>query len=222
MGETIRLTAADGHEFNAYLAKPQGKPRGAIIVVQEIFGVNHHIRSVTDRFTADGYVSIAPALFDRFARNVDMGYTPETTALGRKIKVQVTPEMAMEDLAVTVDAVAHAGNVGIVGYCWGGFITWLASAMVGGITCAVPYYGGGMLEHQDIQPRVPVLGHFGERDAIIPAIGVKQLQAKHPSHTFHLYAADHGFNCDERASYDRAAADLARERTLAFFRQHVG
>ena len=222
MGETLRLTAADGHEFTAYLAKPQGKPRGAIIVVPEIFGVNHHIRSVTDRFTADGYVTIAPALFDRFARNVDMGYTPESTALGRKIKVQITQEMAMDDLAATVDVVAHAGNVGIVGYCWGGFITWLASAFLGGITCAVPYYGGGILEHLDIEPRVPVLGHFGDRDAIIPAIGVKQLQTKHPSHKFYLYAADHGFNCDERGSFDQAAADLARERTLAFFREHVG
>jgi carboxymethylenebutenolidase len=222
MGETIKLTAADGHTFSAYLAKPQGKARGAIIVVQEIFGVNHHIRAVADRFTADGYLAIAPAMFDRFERNVDLGYTPETIAHGRKIKVQVTPEMAMADLAVTVEAVSHAGKVGIVGYCWGGFVTWLASAFLDGITCAVPYYGGGMLEHQDIQPRVPVLGHFGDRDAIIPAIGVKQLQAKHPSHKFFLYAADHGFNCDERDSYDRAAADLARERTLAFFRQHVG
>jgi carboxymethylenebutenolidase len=222
MGETIKLTAADGHNFSAYLAKPQGKPRGAIIVVQEIFGVNHHIRSVTDRFTADGYVAIAPAMFDRFERNVDMGYTPESIAHGRSIKVQVTQEMAMADLAVTVDAVAHAGKVGIVGYCWGGFIAWLASAFLDGISCAVPYYGGGMLEHQDIRLRVPVMGHFGDRDAIIPAIGVKQLQAKHPSHTFFLYAAEHGFNCDERGSYDAAAADLARERTLAFFRQHVG
>jgi carboxymethylenebutenolidase len=222
VGDKIKLTAADGHTFTAYRAQPQGKPRGAIIVVQEIFGVNHHIRSVADRFTADGYVAIAPAMFDRFERNVDLGYTPEAIAHGRKIKVQVTQEMAMADLAVTVEAVSHAGNVGIVGYCWGGFIAWLASAFLDGITCAVPYYGGGILEHQDIQPRVPVLGHFGDRDAIIPAIGVKQLQAKHPSHTLYLYAADHGFNCDERGSYDRAAADLARERTLAFFRQHVG
>ncbi|HEY5949622.1 MAG TPA: dienelactone hydrolase family protein, partial [Kofleriaceae bacterium] len=215
------LVAADGHNFNAYLAQPQGKPRGAIIVVPEIFGVNHHIRSVADRFTNDGYVAIAPALFDRFERNVDFAYTPDAIVRGRQIKAQVTPEMAMADLAATRDAVSHAGNVGIVGYCWGGFITWLAAAYLDGITCAVPYYGGGMLEHQDIHPRVPVMGHFGERDAIVPAIGVKQLAAKHPNHKFFLYAADHGFNCDERGSYDRAAADLARERTIAFFRQYV-
>jgi carboxymethylenebutenolidase len=222
MGEMIKLTAADGHSFNAYLAQPNGKPRGAIIVVQEIFGVNHHIRSVTDRFTADGYVAIAPALFDRFERNVDMGYDRGTISHGRSIKTKVTQDMAMTDLAATRDAVAQHGKIGVVGYCWGGFITWLASAFLDGIACAVPYYGGGMLEHQDIVPRVPVIGHFGDKDAILPVVGVKQLAAKHPNHTFFIYAADHGFNCDERGSYDEAAATLARERTLAFFRQHVG
>ncbi len=222
MGEMIKLTAADGHSFNAYLAQPNGNPRGAVIVVQEIFGVNHHIRSVTDRFTADGYVAIAPALFGRFERNVDMGYDRGTISHGRAIKTKVTPDMAMADLAATRDAVAQHGKIGVVGYCWGGFITWLASAFLDGIVCAVPYYGGGMLEHQDIVPRVPVMGHFGDKDAILPVVGVKQLAAKHPNHTFFIYAADHGCNCDERGSYDEAASTLARERTLAFFRQHVG
>ena len=222
MGETIKLTSGDGHTFTAYLAEPKGKPRGAIIVVQEIFGVNHHIRSVTDRFTADGYVAIAPALFDRFERDVDMGYTPETIAKGRKLKVMVTQEMAMTDLATTRDAVRQHGKLGVVGYCWGGFVTWLASAHLDGIACAVPYYGGGILDHADLQPRVPVMMHFGERDAILPVVGVRQLAANHPSVKVFIYAADHGFNCDERGSYDKAAADLARERTLAFFREHVG
>lgn len=222
MGESLKLTAADGHTFGAYRADPSDSPRGAIIVVPEIFGVNEHIRRVTDGFAADGYVAIAPALFDRFERDVDLGYTPETIAHGRKIKVQVTAEMAMADLAAARDAVAHAGNVGIVGYCWGGFIAWLASAQLPGITCAVPYYGGGMLEHQDIEPRVPVMAHFGDRDAILPVLGVRQLAAKHPEHTFYIYSADHGFNCDARGSYDAPAASLARERTLAFFREHVG
>ncbi len=222
MGESLKLTAADGHTLSAYRADPSEIPRGAIIVVPEIFGVNQHIRGVTDGFAADGYVAIAPALFDRIERNVDLGYTPETIAYGRKLKVQVTAEMAMADLAAARDAVAHAGNVGIVGYCWGGFITWLASAQLPGITCAVPYYGGGMLEHQDIEPRVPVMAHFGDRDAILPVLGVRQLAAKHPTHMFYIYAADHGFNCDARGSYDAPAASLARERTLAFFREHVG
>lgn len=222
MGETIKLTSPDGHNFSAYRAEPKGKPRGAIIVVPEIFGVNHHIRSVTDRFTADGYVAIAPALFDRFERNVDMGYTPETIAKGRSIKVKVTNDMAMTDLATTRDAVRQHGKIGVVGYCWGGFVTWLASAHLDGIACAVPYYGGGILEHAELQPRVPVMMHFGERDAILPVFGVRSFAAKHPSAKVFIYNADHGFNCDERGSYDKAAADLARERTLAFFREHVG
>ena len=222
MGKTIELTASDGHRFSAYRAEASGKPRGAIIVVPEIFGVNHHIKAVADGFAADGYVAIAPALFDRFARNVDMGYTPDTIQQGRAIKVQITTEMAMADLAATRDAVESAGNVGIVGYCWGGYITWLAAAHLPGISCAVSYYGGGVLENQDLSPRVPVMAHFGERDAIIPVVGVKQLIAKHPNQKMFIYAADHGFNCDERGSYDEAAAKLARERTLAFFRQHVG
>src|SRR5687768_12042514 len=222
MGKTIELTATDGHRFSAYRADAPGRLRGAIIVVQEIFGVDHHIKAVTDGFAADGYVAIAPALFDRFARNVDMGYTPETIQAGRAIKVQITTEMAMADLAATRDAVADAGNIGIVGYCWGGYVTWLAAAHLDGITCAVPYYGGGILEAQDLTPRIPVMAHFGERDAIIPAVGVKQLAAKHPQQKIYIYAADHGFNCDERGSYDESAAKLARERTLGFFRQHVG
>lgn len=222
MGETVTLTANDGHTFNAYVATPASTPRGAIIVVPEIFGVNRHIRSVTDRFAADGYLAIAPALFDRIERNFDIGYTHEESARGRAIKVQVTQEMAMADVAATRDHVAHTGNVGIVGYCWGGFIAWLASAHLPNITCAVVYYGGGMLEHQDIEPRVPVMAHFGEQDPILPIAAVRQLVAKHPSHQMFIYAANHGFNCDDRAFYDQAAADLARERTLAFFRQHVG
>jgi carboxymethylenebutenolidase len=222
MSETIQLTAEDGHRFTAYVARPTGTPRGAIIVVQEIFGVNHHIKAVTDGFAADGYLAIAPALFDRFERDVDMGYNPDTIQKGRAIKVKVTTEMMMADLSAARDHVAGAGKLGIVGYCWGGFVTWLAAAHLDGITCAVPYYGGGMLEHPDIQSRVPVMAHFGERDAIIPVVGVKQLAAKHPNQKFYIYAADHGFNCDERGSYDEAAAKLARERTLAFFRQHVG
>jgi carboxymethylenebutenolidase len=222
MGELLELTAADGHVFKAYRADPAGSTRGGIIVVPEIFGVNSHIRSVVDGFAADGYVAIAPALFDRIERDVDMGYTPETVVHGRKLKAQVTPEMAMADLAATRDAVAAAGNVGIVGYCWGGFVTWLASAQLAGITCAVPYYGGGILEHKDLQPRVPVMAHFGDRDAGIPVDGVRQLAAAHSGHQIFIYAADHGFNCDQRGSYDAPAAKLARERTLAFFREHVG
>ncbi len=222
MGTPIELTASDGHTFSAYRADPAGTPRGAIVVVQEIFGVNHHIRAVTDGFAAEGYVAIAPALFDRKERGIELGYTPEAITKGRALKVQITTAMAMRDLSAAVTAVAGAGRVGIVGYCWGGYVAWMASAHLDGIACAVPYYGGGMLEHQDITPRVPVMAHFGELDTIIPVAGVRAFAAKHPNQQVFIYSADHGFNCDERGSYDAAAARLARERTLAFFRSHVG
>jgi carboxymethylenebutenolidase len=218
----LTLIASDGHTFAAVRAEPSGAPRGAVVVVQEIFGVNSHIRSVTEGFAADGYVAIAPAMFDRIERGVNLGYDPGAVAKGRALKIQITLEMMQRDLAATIASVADAGRVGIVGYCWGGFVTWRASAHVEGLSCAVPYYGGGMLEHGDDVPRVPVMAHFGDRDKILPVDGVRALAAKHPSHSFFIYEADHGFNCDQRASYDRDAATLARERTLAFFRQHVG
>jgi carboxymethylenebutenolidase len=225
MGETIQLTATDGHTLKAYIAEPPGAPRGAIIVVQEIFGVNSHIKRTTDDFAAEGYVAIAPAMFDRLERDVDMGYTADTVTKGRALKAKITTEMAMADLAAARDhlvAYDPGLKIGVVGYCWGGYVTWLAAAHLDGIACAVPYYGGGMLEQQDLEPRVPVMCHFGDKDAILPVDKVREFAAKHPSHTFHIYAADHGFNCDDRGSFDAAAAKLARERTLAFFRQHVG
>jgi carboxymethylenebutenolidase len=218
----MQLTAEDGHVLSAYRADPKGTPRGAIVVIQEIFGVNHHIRSVVDSFARDGYVTIAPAMYDRYERDVDMGYTPDTTKKGRALKAKAKLDPAMLDVRAAMAAVASAGKIGIVGYCWGGYVTWMASALVDGLACAVPYYGGGILDNADITPRCPVMGHFGTHDAGIPASGVRALAAKHPQHEFFLYDADHGFHCDERGSYDAAAAKLARERTLDFFRKHVG
>jgi len=222
MGKMIELTAADGHKLSAYRAEPAGKPRGGIVVVQEIFGVNGHIRSVADGYAADGYLVIAPALFDRVKRNVDIGYTPPDIQAGMEIRAKVAIDDAMKDVKAAVNAAAEAGKVGIVGYCWGGFVSWTASSQVDGVACAVPYYGGGMTNAIDLQPKCPVLMHFGERDDHIPLEGVKKLAAAHPHDTVHIYPAGHGFNCDQRGSYDAASAKLARERTLAFFRQHVG
>jgi carboxymethylenebutenolidase len=222
MGKMIELTAADGHKLSAYRAEPAGEPRGGIVVIQEIFGINSHIRSVADGYAADGYLVIAPALFDRVKRNVDIGYTPPEIQVGRDLRAKVTTEDALKDVKAAVNAAAAAGKVGIVGYCWGGLVAWTASSGVDGLACAVPYYGGGMTDAIDLQPKCPVLMHFGERDEHIPLEGVKKLAAAHPHHTVHIYPAGHGFNCDQRGSYDAASAKLARERTLAFFRQHVG
>jgi carboxymethylenebutenolidase len=225
MGQWIQLTVSDGFQPAAYRADPaeaHGKPRGGLVVVQEIFGVNSHIRSVCDGFAADGYVAIAPALFDRYERNVDIGYTPEDIARGRELKAQANTDAALRDVAAARDAAASAGRVGIVGYCWGGFITWMSAARVPGFACAICYYGGGILDAIGEQPKCPLMAHFGERDTMIPVDGVKKLAAAHPEAQVFLYPADHGFNCDQRKSYDAAAARLARERTLAFLHQHVG
>jgi carboxymethylenebutenolidase len=222
MGKMIDLTATDGHQLAAYRADPPGKPRGAIVVIQEIFGVNSHIKQVTDGYAADGYVAIAPAMFDRVQKNFDVGYSPGDIAKGREVRGKITNDMAMKDAEAAVKAASGAGKVGMVGYCWGGLVTWLAAAKLPGLAAAAPYYGGGILDNAELEPKVPLMGHFGERDAHIPVDGVKQLAAKHSKHQIFIYAADHGFNCDHRGSYDAPAAKQARERTLAFFRKHVG
>ncbi|HEX8010692.1 MAG TPA: dienelactone hydrolase family protein [Casimicrobiaceae bacterium] len=224
MGQWMQLTAADGFRLAAYRADPagQGKARGGLVVVQEIFGVNSHIRNVCDGFAAGGYVAIAPALFDRYQRNFDIGYSPEDIALGREFKAKATTEVALSDIAAARDAAAAAGRVGIVGYCWGGFITWMSAARLPGFACAIPYYGGGIVEAGNERPKCPLMAHFGERDAAIPIAGARAVAAAHPESQFFFYDAEHGFNCDQRKSYDAASAKLARERTVAFLRQHVG
>jgi carboxymethylenebutenolidase len=222
MGQWLNLTAADGFRLSAYRADPPAQPRGGLIVVQEIFGVNSHIRAVCDGFAADGYAAIAPALFDRSQPNVDLGYMPEDVARGREFKARARADAALHDIAAAREAAATAGPVGIVGYCWGGYISWMSAAHVAGLACAITYYGGGMTEAIAEQPRCPVLAHFGERDTAIPLAGVQQFVAAHPEVQVYLYPAGHAFNCDQRAGYDAASAQLARERTLAWLRRHVG
>jgi carboxymethylenebutenolidase len=226
MGRMIELTASDGHKLTAYRADPTGtnaaKPRGAIVVIQEIFGVNSHVRSVADSFANDGYLAIAPAMFDRAQKNFEVGYTPPDIEKGRELRAKITVDMAMNDAQAAVNEAKKAGKVGIVGYCWGGFVAWMASAKVSGLACAVPYYGGGILDNADIEPKVPVMAHFGEKDSMIPVAGVKKLAEKHKKHQVFIYAADHGFNCDQRGSYNADATKQARGRTLEFLRKHVG
>jgi carboxymethylenebutenolidase len=222
MGRTIDLKAADGHALKAYLAEPTGRPRGAVVVVQEIFGVNSHIRSVADGYAADGYLAIAPAMFDRARRGVESGYTQDEIQAGVALMQSVSWDAAMSDASAAAEAVAHAGKVGMVGYCWGGAVTWLAAARVRGLAAAVPYYGGAIPSLNGERPKCPTMLHFGETDASIPLNQARAVAKSHPDATVHFYAAGHGFNCDQRASYNAAAAKLARERTLAFFRKHVG
>ncbi|HSS71220.1 MAG TPA: dienelactone hydrolase family protein [Casimicrobiaceae bacterium] len=225
MGQLLNLAAADGFRLQAYRADPPaggGKPRGGLVIVQEIFGINSHIRNVCDGFAQEGFVAIAPALFDRVQKGVTLGYGPEDIARGRELKAHAKTDHALSDVAAARAAVAPAGSVGIIGYCWGGFITWMAAARLNGFACAVCYYGGGMTEAVDEKPQCPVMAHFGERDAAIPVDGVRRFAQAHPEVEVLLYDAEHGFNCDERKSYDAAAAGLARQRTLDFLRKNIG
>jgi carboxymethylenebutenolidase len=222
MGKMIDLKAADGHAFMAYLVEPPSRPRGGIVVVQEIFGVNSHIRAVADGYAADGYLAIAPALFDRVQRGYESGYTQPEIQAGVALMQQVPWDDALKDVGAAVEAAKHAGRVGVVGYCWGGAVAWAAAARVPGLAAAVPYYGGAIPSLASEQPRCPTMLHFGENDASIPLEKARAVAAAHPDVTTHFYAAGHGFNCDQRGSFDATAAKLARERTLEFFRKHVG
>ncbi len=222
MGEWIDLKASDGFSAKAWRAAPQGAAKGGIVVIQEIFGVNHHVRSVTDRLAAAGYLSVAPAIFDRVERGVELGYDQPGMTQGMALAGKMDREKLMLDVAAAISAVTSAGKVGITGFCLGGSVAWNAAAKLPGLSAAVGYYGGQIIANKDLQPQVPTMLHFGEKDDHIPLAGVKEVGALHPDVPIYLYPAGHGFHCDERASYDKDSAKLAWERTLAFFGKHVG
>ena len=223
MGKTITLTAEDGHQFSAYRAEPAGTPRGGIVVIQEIFGVNQHIRKVTDSFAAEGYLCLAPAIFDRVDRNFEIGYTPADVDHGRATRGKIQLDDMVADIRAAVKALqAEKLKVGVVGYCLGGTLAWLSSTRIDGVAAAVGYYGGGVAASATETPRGPVLLHWGETDASIPPDHWETVKKAHPSVPMHVYPAGHGFHCDERDSFHAESSQLAHQRTLAFFRQHVG
>lgn len=227
MGTFINLHTADGTDVAAYVAQPAGQPRGGVVVLQEIFGVNAHIRAVADGYAAQGYLAVAPATFHRVKPGVDIGYSASDMQAGMALKAAVealpTPGV-MQDIQAAINHAAQAGRVGIVGFCYGGLLTWRSACRLEGLSAAVPYYGGGVTTPDEIarRSRVPVLAHFGEKDHWISLESVAAFKKAHPDVEVHTYPADHGFNCDHRGAYDQAAADLARERTLAFFAKHLG
>ncbi len=221
MSEFTTLMARDGHEFSAWLAAPSGRPRGAVVVIQEIFGVNPHIRAVTDSFAAEGYVAIAPALFDRVRRGIELGYNAETMKEGFGYVQQLQREKTLLDISACIAVVKHAGRVGVVGFCWGGRMAYVSACELP-VACGVAYYGGGIAQELGKTPRCPMLYHFGGLDSHIPLSDVEKLRAADSGGTIYVYPqADHGFNCDARASFNAPAAQLARQRTLAFFGQHL-
>lgn len=219
MGELIEITATDGHSLSAYQAKPQGSVSGALVIVQEIFGVNEHIRKVCDAYASDGYQVIAPALFDRVIRHTELGYTPDDVARGREIRAQAGWEDAVLDVAAAMETVGP-GAVAVVGYCWGGSMAWLAATRLKP-AAAVCYYGGQIIDFAKEQSSCPVLMHFGEQDSAIPMADVKAIQNAQADAKVFTWPAGHGFNCDARASYDTESASQAREHTLNFLRANL-
>lgn len=221
MGERITLNASDGHVLSAWRADPEGAPRGGVAVVQEIFGVNEHIRDVVDGFAAEGYVAIAPALFDRVEPGVELDYDEAGRDRGRALRPQIGWDQAVADVAAAVLVLPE--KTGVVGYCWGGSVAWLAATRIEGVAAAVCYYGGQIKDFLDETPRCPVLLHFGGADANIPMADVSAIRKAHPDLPLHVYeGAGHGFNCDRRGSYDRAASASARQRTMALLADSVG
>ena len=228
MGKVVDLKSADGFIFPAYLAEPTGKPKAAVVVLQEIFGVNSHIRSVADGYAAAGYLAVAPATFHRAQSGVDLGYTEADMKAGTELKAAAESLPApgvLQDIQAAINHAAQTtgGKVGIVGYCWGGLLTWRSACTLSGLSAAAPYYGGGMTvgDEPTRQPACPVMVHFGNQDHWIPMDTVEAFKKAQPGVQVFVYDANHGFNCDQRGSYNEAAAKLAKQRTLDFFAQHL-
>lgn len=222
MGDTITIKSADGFELSAYRALPEGTPKGGVLVIQEIFGVNPHIREVADGYAAQGYAAIAPAIFDRAEAGVELGYEGDDMQRGVSLAFSgLEMPNTLADLSATVQELSQYGKVGAVGYCFGGLLAFLSSANVDGLACSVGYYGGGIAGQLEQKPKIPLMLHFGDQDAHIPLSDVDKIKDANPGVPVHVYSADHGFNCDHRASHDEASAKQALERTLAFFAEHI-
>ncbi|MFO1412721.1 MAG: dienelactone hydrolase family protein [Burkholderiales bacterium] len=220
-GEFIGLTASDGHRLRAYRSAPEGAPRGALVVLHEIFGCNAHIREVCDGYADRGYLAIAPALFDRAERDVEMDYGPASIERGRALRAAIGWDASVRDVAAAIDAAAAGGPVGVIGYCWGGTLAFLAATRLGGLACAVSYYGGQTTPFARERIRVPMLMHFGEQDPRILPDDIRAQAQGNPDIEMHLYPADHGFNCDHRKEWHRESAAQALARTLEFFDRHL-
>ncbi len=223
MGSAVILEASDGHRLDAYEAVPADAARGGVVIVQEIFGLNHHIRSIVDQYAAEGYAAVAPAIFDRARRGAELGYTPEGTQEGRALRTRIGWDAPLLDIEAAARSIAaRTGRApAVIGYCWGGSLAWLAACRSPEVTCAVAYYGGQIAQLLSERPRVPVLLHFGGRDALIPPADVAAIRGAHPEAEVFVYPAGHGFNCADRPDHDPVSAAAALTRTLAFLQRHL-
>ena len=216
MGNNLTLDAADGFELGAYRADPPASPKGGIVVIQEIFGVNRHIRSICDRLAAQGYAAVAPAIFDRLVRDFQSGYSPDEVAEARKLIPQLDWDKALLDIGAAVDLLDEEGPVAVMGFCFGGSAAFLTATQRDGLAAAICFYGGQIARHAEKRPCCPTQMHFGDRDQSIPMADIEAIRARRPDCEIHIYPAGHGFHCDERASYDPESATLAWQRSLAF------
>ena len=221
MGQTIEARMGDGASIRVYRADPEGTPRAGLAIMHEAFGMNDHIRDMCERYAAEGYLALAPALYDRAERGVEIpGYGAEDLARGRELRRKVEWDPAVADMKTVIGLAREAGAVGVVGYCWGGSLAWLAATRCGA-DAAVGYYGGQIVQFIDERPGCPFMAHFAERDVHVPPESAATLRRRHPGVPVHVYDADHGFNCDRRADYDAEAAALAWDRTSEFLAAHL-
>ena len=222
MGEQIRLRTVDGHELGAYVARPGGNPVAGLVVIQEIFGVNAHIRSVADGFARDGFLAVAPAIFDRVERDVELSYDGAGMQRALSFIPRLDINKTVLDIGAALDYAKQTTGkkAGVIGYCFGGTLAWLAAARLRP-DAAVGYYGGRIGNYAGENTSAPVMLHFGKKDTHIPAAEVEKVHATHPEVEIYWYDAGHAFNSDPRPSYDLESAQLARERSLAFLRKHL-
>jgi len=223
VAEFVTLTASDGYALPAYRAEPDGPPRGGVVVIQEIFGVNSQIQRTAERFAREGYLAIAPAIQDRLEKDFwTDDYSPDSFGAMRKMMERLDMAKTLLDVQAAIDAAQEAGKVGITGYCFGGRVTWVAASECTGLSAASGYYGGGVPAYIDLTPKVPTEMHYGEEDVAIPLEQVEALRERHPEVDIYLYPGGHGFfNEDRTPSYHLESAERAFTRTLDFFAKHL-
>jgi len=221
MGQMIEAQMADGVSIRVYRADPKAPPRAGIVIMHEAFGMNDHIRDMCDRYAAEGYLTVSPALYDRLEYGVEiLGYSEADLELALKLRKGADWDQSVSDMRSAIKMVREAGSVGVVGYCWGGSLAWLAATRCG-VNAAVSYYGGQIIQFIDETPGCPFLAHFAKHDVHVPPESASILKEHYPNVPNYLYNANHGFNCDQRSDYDAESAALAQERTLAFFAENL-
>ena len=221
MGMLLKTIASDGHEFDTYIAQPNGTALGGLVIIQEIFGLNNHIKSIADRYACEGYLVTAPALFDRIDKGIELNYESKDIKKGRDLKNATGDELPLKDIDAARSIASAAGKVGIIGFCWGGTLAWLAACKVPGFACASSYYGGGIVGLMSFTAKCPVIFHFGREDQAIPPEEVEIIRVSQPDNHVYLYPAGHGFNCDQRRDFEPTSRKVAEERTLEFLKKNL-